>query len=679
MKKAKDNYTLIDEVTSHYDMWTDDRDIRLTRKYGWNDITDSYYGKLPADWPYSSKTVDPRIRTAILEKNARLVNGKLRGRLMPREGADIIGADISNTILDQQWDNANYGGTMNAKIAVCDLDTRLYASKFALVKWKTVFDDEGNLVFDGNEFEPLDIRDCGIDPSSQNIRNAKWFQHSAWEYLEDLKSQTDHKGEQAFQNMAELERKIKEKQSGKSSQRKNKYTSRIKEIKGLEDRMGEDIAFPVVEIVTEYRKDRWITFSPEYKIILRDIPNPYHHGKIPVVQLKYYPLQDDPLGESEVEAVIPLWRAIQAVVCGYMDEVILKQRPPLKVIEGAVKIETLEYGPEAQILVTRPDAVTEMQSNGEAIRYFQTTYSALIAAFNAAMGMLSQGSSGIDPFNPEKTATEVRATEKQANVRDQKNQNDLGDFIKDIMLMWCANNKQFLFSDPKKRMHILRIVGREKYERFIKAGLAESELPPEVINELKDIIEMNPDLSDEELINLAGIAKVPKYPVVENPEEKDVSKQKVRSKLKVDERGEYADLAIVPEDLEGTMDYIPDIKSMSSSYGVELAQARQQAIALFLNDKYLALLQMEGFRPKIKELTVDNFNELGLPDADRYFDKLPVNPMQNGQPNQGAPGGVPAPGGIPQNMPVGGLQNSPQAPAGAGPLQQMAGPSNLPR
>lgn len=670
-KGNTEEFTLINELTDHYRMWEDDNMTRLTRKYGWNDITDAYYGTLPKDWPFSSKTVDPRIRTSIVEKNARLVNGKLRGRLVPREGGDIITSEINNGILDYQWDAAQEGGTMNAKIALCDIDTRLYGSKFALIKWKTETDKDGKLIFDGNEFEPLDIRDCGIDPAASHIRDAKWFQHRAWMYLEDLKTQTDHKGEQAYQNMAELERRIKEKQSGKSSQRKNKFVSRIKQIKGLEDRVGEDIAYPIVEIVTEYRRDRWITYSQEYKLILRDIPNPYNHGKIPIAQLRYYQIQDDPIGESEVEPVIPLWRAIQATVCGFMDEVILKMRPPLKVVEGQVRIETIEYGPEAQWLVQRPDSITEMQSNGEAIRYFQTTYSALVSAFNQAMGDMSQGTSGVDPFNPEKTATEVRATMKQQNVRDQKNQNDLSDFIKDIMLMWCSNNKQFLFSDPKKKEHILRIVGKEKYAQFIKAGLHETELPPEAVAELRSIIEENPDLSDDELLTLAEIVKVPKYPVVENPEA-DPEKQIVKPKLRISDTGDIADLSIVPEDLEGVYDYIPDVKSMSSTFSEEMAQARQQAISLFTtNQQLITLLAQEGYRPKIKDILTSTFEELGLRDAGRFFDKLPVQQPLNGQPipNQTVPGGAPSTGGIPQPQQNPGIPAAPQAPLGAGIIQ----------
>ena len=63
------------EVEEHFNQWVEDNDTRRTRPNGWDDITDAYWGRLPKDWPYLSKVVDPRIRTTILEKNGRLLMG----------------------------------------------------------------------------------------------------------------------------------------------------------------------------------------------------------------------------------------------------------------------------------------------------------------------------------------------------------------------------------------------------------------------------------------------------------------------------------------------------------------------------------------------------------------------------------------------------------------------------
>ena len=637
--------TLLDAL-QHYSMWTQDNEKRMHRKGGWNDVTDSYYGKLPDDWPYITKIVDPRIRTSLIEKNARLLNAKLRGRLIPREGSDVVTAQINNSILDYQWDAANDGGSMLSKLSISDMDARLYGTKFGLVKWKYE-EYDGKPVFDGNEFYPLDIRDCGVDPAATHIRDAKWFQHRSWEFLEDIEKQSDASGIPMFKNVDVLRRRISEKLDRRSSTRKTEYTSRIKQLRGLEDRVGEDRAYPVVMLVTEYRCDRWITFSPEHDIVLRDIPNPYDHHKIPIVQLRYYPLQDDILGESEVEPVIPLWKSIQATICSYMDEVILKMRPPLKIIENAARIETIEYGLDAQWLVDRQDAVEEMRSGGDSIAYFQTTYQALVSAFNVAMGDMSQGVSAFDQFSKDaKTATEIKATTRQQNVRDEKNQTELARFIKDVMLMWLSNNKQFLFTDPAKHEHVLRIVGSSQFAYFKRSGMDEMEVTNEAAQMISDIIMQNPDMTDVQIEQMYDAAKTPKNPVIENPDEKDPAKYKIKAKMRVDKMGDSAEVSIVPSDLEGIYDYIPDVKSMSSGAGEEMLSARMQAIGLLTqNPAVIQLLAAEGYRPNVKDLLISNFEDTGLKDAERFFAEVPNANQGQGQPNQA---GVSQMGGTPQ-------------------------------
>ena len=628
---------LFREVWSHYQDWKSDNDIRRTRVNGWDDVTDAYWGELPEEWPYDSRVVDPRIRTTIIDKDARLINSRLRGRLVPREGGDVIGARFNNAILDYQWDNANKGGSMESKLQMCSQDTRLYATKFAYVPWLVEKDAEGNVVFEGNEFVPWDIRDCGIDFKAQNIKDAKWFQHREWIYIDDLIELNKSKSPGAqFKNLGEIKGQLANNQYNQvgagGDKRSKRYVSREFQLKGLEDRLGRDPAFPVVEIVTEYRKDKWITFAPTHGMIIREIKNPYKHGKIPVVQLKYYPLGDDPHGESEVEPVLPLWRAIQATVCGYLDEMNIKMRPPVKILEGQARIETIVYGPEAQWIVNRQDAVEEMRSDsGSIINYFQSSYQSLVSAFNVAMGDLSQGTSAVDPFGQDKTATEIRAVQRQQNVRDQRNQQDLAQFIKDIMGMWVSNNQQFLFSDSKKKKLVMRIVGSEQFEYFQRMGLDEMTIPDESMQLISETITMQDgNISDDDISQMIDAAQVPLHPVGDDMMEK---------KMEVSELGDSAKLTILPEDIMGTYDYVADVKSMASGSDAELQNGRLRAIEMLQNPQTVQQLQVEGWRPKVKDLQEATLEDLGLKDASRFFEKVEEQMPQGME--QGMPQGMP--------------------------------------
>lgn len=659
---------ILKEVKQHYQMWTEDNEKRLGRKNGWNDITDAYWGRLPEDWPYETRIVDPRIRTSIIEKNGRLINNKLRGKLVPREGGDMIKARLNNTILDYQWETANHNGSMMMKLEITDQDTRLYASKFAYVYWRYEVDEKGEVLFDGNEMMPLDIRDCGIDPSASHIRDAKWFQMRTWDKFEDLWDAVDAQGKPLYKNLGKVKRMLEEKLANTKSSTNTDYQSRVKQLKGLEDRTGQDLAFPVIKKVIEFRKDKFITFLPEHDVIIKEEDNPYAHKKIPISQNRYYPLQDDPLGESEVEPVLPLWLAIQATICSFMDEVILKMRPPLVILENAVQIETIQYGPEAQWLVSDMNAIREMKGFGESLQYFQTSYQTLVSAFNVAMGDLSaQNVSGLDPFsNDPKTATEVKQTMRQQNMRDQKNQNDLAEFIKDIMMMWLSNNKQFLFSSKEKEEYLVRIVGQDQFNYFKRAGMADTEVSDEVMIMIRDIVEQNPNISDVELEQLLETGSMPKYPIIQNPKEKDPEKIVMKPKMRISEFGDVAEVSIVPADLDGTFDYIADVKSMASGASEEMTKAKQSMFQLFTtNPTVLQLLLDEGYKPAMKELLEESFSDAGINDPERFFTKVQQDVAGAGQM-----------GGAVQNQPVNGLSGVPQANTPISNQQQMAGPQS---
>lgn len=633
------------EVDSHYQDWKDGNETRMNRDKGWNDITDAYYGRLPDDWPYNSFVVDPILSTTLIEKNARLLNSRLKGRLVPREGGDAVKARINNALLDFQWDNANFGGSMLSKWSAMDMDTRLYCSKFALVPWKIIKNSEGKVLFEGNEFIPKDIRDCGIDPNCQNIKDAKWFQLREWTTMDELEKCNKNKdGVEVYPGL----KKLKEAIQNSSDRRDTEYLSRIKQLKSLEDRMGDDDSYQVVEIVTEYRPDRWITFAPKHRVVLRDIKNPYNHGKIPIVQLKYYPLGDDPLGESEVERVLSLWRAIQSVINAHLDGMNVRMFPPLKIIEGQARIESLVYGPGAPWIMNNPNAVTEMNFGAGSLNEFQTNYTALKSAFNQAMGDLSQGVSNVDPTNTDKTATEIRHVAKQQNIRDEKNQIDLSEAIADCMKMWLSNNKQFLFSDPDKHDYVLRILGKDEFQYFKDLGMDEMELSKEAEMEIQEIIQTSEgDIDDALLERMIEAGKVPKHPVVTNPNVKDPTKYKIKPKLSVSDKGDYAELSVVPEDIDGVYDYVPDVKSMSVGADIEYTKGMENMLTTIMNPAISQMLAQEGVKINIQDLLVTLFNNLGSKDAEKYFSTInqPTIPPQGatsgGQTTTGS--GVPNP------------------------------------
>jgi len=611
----------IDTLMLHYMRWRQDMDTRRTRKNGWNDIVSAYMGKLPANWPFLSVVTDPRIRTTILEKTARLLNAKLQGTLVPREGGDVVKAKINNAILSYQWDCANEGGSMLEKIALIDQTCRLFGAGFAQIYWNTKKNT--------NELKPIDQRDIGFDGAATHVRNARWVQIREFTTFDKL--------EERGYDVSKLKEMIKEGEVS-NQWRSSSYESIVKANRGLEDRVGEydDPENPILEVVTEWTPKTMTIFLPRLAVILEDGPNPYKHGKIPVAQLRYYPLGDDIYGESEVESVLPLQRAINAILCGFIDEMNFSMRPPLKISSSGVRIETIEYGPGAQWIMQSPNLVEEMRFSPQTIANFNATYPALVAAFNTAMGDQSQAISVNRAAFKEKTATEVINQQQQANTRDQYNQMYLAEFLKDVMMMWLSNNKQYLFDDPTKKYIIYKIVGKDNIQEFEQLNLADKDIPNSVMNEIANIVVQNPEAVDEGMLNqLLKDVAIPKHAVILNPDEKDPSKFQIKPKFEIDETGEQGNLYVTPEDFEGTYDYIPDVRSMSQGALQQMQLAKQQAIQLALNPEVVQLLAQQGKAIKVDQLIVNNLEDQGMKDAESLIVPLPQSNQTMPQMSQG--------------------------------------------
>lgn len=633
---TKEEVKTFTEVNRHYKMASEDLSQRTVDFNKKDTLFRSHINE--AGWPYQSMVFDPRIFTAIFEKTSRTFANKPRGRLVPREGADMLKAKICNEILSFQWDdNARVDATpMIAKWAMMDMNARKYGASFALVKWRyqkqLKVDDKDKTkgksvtLYDGPDFVPLSNRDCLPNPSYSSIKH--WFQVREYVTFQDLEATNDSsRTDPIYKHLDELRMRLKNDAKKGGDTRDTNYQSKNKEIKGLTDYLGRDEVFRTIELITEYRPDRWITFSPKHGIVLRDIPNPYIHQEIPIVMLKYYPIDDDLYGLSEIEPVERLQKAINAYVNQNLDTLNMSTYTPLKVraTQGAVQMHTLEFGPGKKWLMNNPaEDVVAFESNPQGIAEFVPTYRLMVAAMQEALGETSAAVSSMEPGQADKTATEVRDLAASRSARDNFNQIFLSEALKKQMLFWHIMDQQFLFSDPTQQQKVIRIVGKEAITYFQGQGLDGEGLPEEAI-----------DLLGDEELDTTGVdpreLQQPLYPVT-------LPTGDIVPKLAMDEDGQGGMLIVEPDDLAGLYDYIPDVESMSLPNDGQLAAAQSQYIEIILNPLVQQMMAQDGFKIKIKEMLEDFGERLKIKDADKYFEKLPPQiPMQGGVDANGNP------------------------------------------
>jgi hypothetical protein len=645
---------LFTEVKAHYDMAEQDLRQRVQRKNGFDDadkLFNNFIDESRDRWPYQSVVFDPRIATAIWEKNARLIANKPKGRLVPREGADELGAFVNNELLSWQWDEVSrVDEPMVSKIAMMDLNARRYGAGFAVIQWRyecraQLKDGEAKkkVVYDGPFMKVLKARDVLANPSYDTIRH--WFSYRDYTTLQDLRAiNAASRSQPKYRNLDLLAQSMAEDSNAKSGdQRSSSYLIKNKTVRGLEDFLGRDTAFKTVEIITEMRPDRWVVYAPKHGIILQDIPNPYKHGEIPVVMLRYNPLGDDLYGFAETEQVARVQKAINALVCQYLDTIQTDLYPPVMVDSTRVNMHTLEFGPNTKWMVSGGDprtAIARLETSSAATSSFTQAYSLLVGSLQNALGEASAAFSNLQPFGQEKTATEIKDTGFSRTVRDNSNQIYLSEVVKKIIMFWHSMNQQFIFALPGEKQKVIRIVGRDAIKYLQEQGL--------------DTIHPTDDEIAKGIDQEPGVGMGPEYPVISPNGD-------IQPKLQMDDNGQSANLVIEKDDLTGDFDYIPDIESMRTPSAEDTAAKLTEFIGLVVNPAVLQMLQMEGKQVKMSELLVKAAESTKvLKDADQFFENMP-------QQQAPVPGMEP---GMPEE-----LMPQPMMEGGAGAEQQQAGPT----
>lgn len=630
-KNSQTHSELLSDLKEHYDFGfeiTDQRDTgrntlgRISFKEA-DELFRSYIDE--NNWPYDAILFDPRVFTFIFEKTSRLIANKPKGVVTAREGGDVLKARLNEELLSYQWDMANHGGSMISKWTQMDMNTRKYGASFALCKWRYEVGEDNKVLFDGPDMEVLNNREVAPDPTANSIEDCNWFLVKKYVTLQDLKNINDaQRGSKPYyENLDQLEKAMGSDTAAKTGgDRKTWSTYRGREISGLtEDVYGQDSVYKTVELVTEYRKDRWITYAYKHGIILRDIPNPYKNNQIPITMLRYYAVDDDLYGLSEIEPVKGLQKAINALLCQYVDEINQNLYTPVAVGPG-VKQHTLEWGKGARWIMNEPNRDFRIvQTSSNAAQYFNNTYSVLVAAMMNALGESSLGISNAQPFQTDKTATEVKELTSQRNARDQFNQIFLAEAIKRQYSLWHSMNQSLLFSDPESQFYILRIVGKDTYDALEKSGMGDSEIPKETLMLM---------LQNQTQVSSPDGLMIPKNGINIGSEEKP----NIVSKLSVSSDGRM-NFYLEPDDILGQYDFFIDVQEMSINRDEQRKKAQETAITMLTsNPNVTALLQTENYQPKFKDLFVTWLEDLGIRGADRYFKEVEAPQGVAGMPGQ---------------------------------------------
>jgi hypothetical protein len=124
---------------------------------------------------------------------------------------------------------------------------------------------------------------------------------------------------------------------------------------------------------------------------------------------------------------------------------------------------------------------------------------------------------------------------------------------------------------------------------------------------------------------------------------------KIQPKFTYDEKTKDALLAVEPNDIKGTYDFVINVESMQVNADEEKKTGRQAAVSLIAtNPTVTDMLVKEGVKPKFKELFITWLEDLGFNDADRFFEQASRSDMMMAfGGGQGMPGAEAMAGAMP--------------------------------
>jgi hypothetical protein len=638
VKLLNTNEELLDKLQEHYDAAQSELDTRITHKEQGFDTYDRLYRSYiePTKWPYSAKIFDPRAFGSILKKDTRLIASKLQGRLVTRKAGKELGARVGSELLACQWDeiDALTDEPMLTRLIRASGSARRYGAAFALVKWRY---ESGK--FDGPNFEVLNNRDVLLQPGRSTIADSDYVIVRRYVTIEEIESINDISSKEPIYD----KEAVKQLKKAKGSAVGDHYSSVNKMVRGLDSKAKNEER---IELCTEYRRDRWITWAPyasgkgskKKALILRDIKNPYEHREIPIARLVYYPIDDDIYGVSELEPVTTLQKALNALISQSFDTINIDLYPIVKLTNPTgITMTSLEFKPRAKWLMNAGSNVERLDSGTSSLAKFREMATYLIQAMNEALGETGQGVSSLAAFENDKTATEVKDSALLRNARDNFNKLMLSAFLGKVMYFWWSMDKQFL-TDNK----VIRIVGQDAMEYFTEQGLNGWKLNDEGHMLLSDVAD---ELTAEainagqeppsyemvyEAMRQTGVLDEyaePLYPV-------QIAGETV-PKLQVSQDGKTGFLAFEGGvDGAGDYDYIPDVESMSLPNDKEIMNNKMTWYQL--GTQAQQSLNQDGRRFKVEDALISIAKAMKQDDAERFFEDLPQQPMQ-GMPQAPSP------------------------------------------
>lgn len=400
----------IDKDSLFNDFHSSDKYVS-TKREEWDNKEDIFFSKNTDDISgdeTKSQINDPRLSTYTLERAGRVCSQLPTGKPFALSKNDR-GKNKLMTLVLNKWvyPNAKNQFPLITKFKLMDMYSLIYGSSFGLVDW--VVDKTRGYI--GPDLFLLNIRDVFPQAGAISLEDSDYIYVSTLKSKEWLKSRDN----ETWKNID----KVLKKTTGKSRSQmsSDRISSRYSDFYSSYDAGGKDN--PYIELITRYERDKWITFNPDSKEIVRVIENPHKNGELPVVSKHAFPLLDDFFGLGEIERGETLQKAINSLINLYFDGVKMQLFPPLQINPDEVVASSIKMRPGVKMYMDRPNqSVQAMNVSDKSLATFQSSYNFLLGALENTNGTTSTQVAQQYDSTAGKTPQALKMQSARENTRD---------------------------------------------------------------------------------------------------------------------------------------------------------------------------------------------------------------------------------------------------------------------
>lgn len=248
----------------------------------------------------------------------------------------------------------------------------------------------------------IDPRDTLVDPRARSMREARFVFHRTRQSLDELRAYKRADGSDLFKNLDQLDRTPGE---------IGDETGRVFDNDHSAER--ERAFRKDHEIVEMWTRDRVIVVADE-KVVIRDDPNPYRHGRLPFTIARVLPTLNDVWGQSLMWAVRDPQELLWTLDNANIDALKLQLDPPMAVSGNDPDLDGFELKPGARLKAKDPNNSFRIIETAGVDRY---TSEQAIRELRERLKFISGITDEIAGVSQSETATEAALNQRQSKGR----------------------------------------------------------------------------------------------------------------------------------------------------------------------------------------------------------------------------------------------------------------------